>query len=313
MKKLSLILTLIFGGLLMFSTGAYAENLSEIPGASVYSAKSEQEAIYEAIQKSDSFMKQLEHNGIRVVKESITPVYKADFLEYAKTSNFEIKLSNEFYVKAVTSEGLFAGNFLFSVENGVAETLMFTPSIHLEQYFFSEYGFEGNEFLVSRNYADHAKRIQELTKRDSFVPVSEIRYVNINSLGEVFYINDGKTESLVFINADSRIFHENIGEIVYINDELKKMAVERLAEHQASLAEIEEWKKANPGEEYLVDGGGDNVPLFGVDNNKIDGNSMESANVDENTPKSGNIIAIIAIITILTISAALLLLKLKKA
>lgn len=75
---------LIIGGVIMFSACSPVNNGVNIPGESVYATKTEQEYIYEIMLKSDKFINILEYDGVRVVKDSITPVYIADILEYAK-------------------------------------------------------------------------------------------------------------------------------------------------------------------------------------------------------------------------------------
>ena len=176
-------------------------------------------------------------------------------MEYAETGVFTIKREivgntsdngNAYIVKTVTADGLFAGNMRFYIENGVAHTQGFTPSSLLEHYFDPDYGFGDNEFLVSRSYADHARRIQNLMNRDTFVSVADVRYVTVEMLGEVFYINDGKTEALVAILADANVFSEGSGEIIYFGDELKKIADEKLAEYKEFMTLLEEWNATNP-------------------------------------------------------------------
>ena len=284
MKKFRILLALILGGLIIFSVPAFAMNRENIPGDSVYASASEQNGLYEIIKKSKNFMAQLNRNKITLLKESITPIYVANLIEYAETGVLEIRprmlgrmeydpKSNNgrlYMAKTVTAEGLFAGNMRFYIKDGVAYTNGFTPTPVLEHYFYPEYGYGSNEFLVSRSYADHAKRIQNLTGRESFVPAADVRYVIIDHFGEVFYINDGKEISLVVISADYDVFNDINGEIVYIGEKLKKIANKKLIEYKEYLTYVEDWKATNPGE-LLPPGGGNTIAtMFSVSNLNVD-------------------------------------------
>lgn len=67
------------------------ENETNSPVDSVYVSKAEQDNVNSIILKSDEFQNFLDSHGISIVAETITPVYTADILEYAKKENFEIK------------------------------------------------------------------------------------------------------------------------------------------------------------------------------------------------------------------------------
>lgn len=265
MKKL-ISLVLIFGGLFMLSNTANAASGDKIPGESVYASVSDQDAVYSAVLNS----KELEFDGITVVKESITPVYVVDFLDYAKTGVFKISPSvvdsagrslvntsdnpGNFYIaKTITADGLFGGNIRFLVADGVAYLKGFTPSEH-----FYKQGEDipgGAYSCISYSYADHAKRIQDLLGRDSFVPPEDVRYVLIDNFGYAFYINDGKQESLVMLSYSYGVPSEYYRDIIYIGDELKEMANKRLSEYNEHLQIVKDWEAAHPGEKYSVTGG----------------------------------------------------------
>jgi hypothetical protein len=265
----------IIGGTMMIPVGVNDANDGEIPGVSVYGSKAEQDAVYEVVQNSKLWLF-LEKYGLTLLKESIMPVYSASLLEYAETGVFTIKPdivrgSGIVYIaKTVIADGSFAGDLWFYILDGVAYRNGFEPTPVLEQFFDSEYGFGGNEFLVSHSYADHAKRIKNAANRESFVPVGEVRYVGVDGLGQVFYINDGKTEALVNMEAADDIFAKRNREIVYIGEELKKIAEGRLSEHKAILAEQKAWEAANPGKIWDVVGDGGMVSMSLVRENVDD-------------------------------------------
>jgi hypothetical protein len=277
MKKFFLNAILVaIGSMAMFSVNTFAANSSEMPGGSVYGSRAEQDAVYEAIQKSEQLMFFLnEYAGVTVLKESITPLYEASLLEYAETGVFTVRLympngnGLKYMAKTVAADGRFAGNIGIIIRDGVAKLNGFTPTPALEHLFEPEYGFGGNAFVVSFSYADHAKRIQRLTNRESFLPVDEVRLVGVEGLGNVFYINDGKTEALVSINAADDVFYNKNREIVYVGRELKKIADGRLAERKAYLAKVAEWQAAHPGEKWDITGDA-SMPTSAVTDNVDD-------------------------------------------
>jgi hypothetical protein len=279
MKKCLKTLSLIIGCSILFSVSAFAA--AGDYGEAVYASRSDQDALIEIIEKSEDLMKQLNYDGVSILKESITPVFVADFLEYAETGVFRIwpdslphvendpaSFNGSVYMsKAVTADGLFAGYMMFHIDDGVASSLMFTPTPVLEHYFDARYGFGGNANLVSRSYADHAGRIQALMESDSLIPASQVRYVGIQNLGEAFYINDGNIEALVVISASGNVF---TSEIMYFGDDLKKKADECLVEFNEQEKAVQEWMEANPGEFPLGSLDGMSSPYYSVDKANVD-------------------------------------------
>jgi hypothetical protein len=257
------VMLIAIGGMVLFPFGLFGAKGGEVPGETVYGTKAEQDAVYEIVQKSAALMERMNRDEITVLKESIMPIYVASLYEYAETGNFTVRRDTirgnglTYWANTVTADGLFAGNLRFYVLDGVAYMNGFEPTPVLEHLFHSDIGFGSNEFLISQNYADHAKRVQSLTGRESFVPISEVRYVGVEGLGNVFYINNGKTEAIVHIYGGDGVFTRGEGEIVYVGDEsLKKFAAEKLAERKAYRAEKAAWEAANPGQTWTVTGGG---------------------------------------------------------
>jgi len=260
MKNILTVL-LIAGILLMIPFTASAVDTSKMPGESVYASVAEQNEVYDIIQNSDNLINFLKRRNLSLLKESITPYYTVDFLAYAETGEFKLSKmgtasfidgipteeGESIYLAKTVIENEFAGNIIFYMEDGVAQLMMFTPSALLDQQ---------NTSAISISYADHAERIAKLANKETFFPASAVRYAVVDRVGEVFYVNDGKTEMLVVISAAGDVFYGDKGEIAYINDELRKKANERLEERKQELAEIEEWKAAHPDEEYTFTGGG---------------------------------------------------------
>jgi hypothetical protein len=229
--------------------------------------------------------------------ESLTPIYFMDFLEYAETGDFKIvqlgtnsyidgvptdKGNPVYMVKTITEKGEFAGNCIFHVENNIAYITGFTPSYQL---------VPENVMVISTNYTDHAERIARLAGKDTYFPASAVRYVILDRVGEVFYINDGETEMLVVISAAGDIFYGDNGEVAFVDDRLRAKANERLDEHNERLAFIEEWEAANPGENFAdqgFTGGGFGAPLFTVSsadiNDIININEYLADNVSSGLP-----------------------------
>ncbi|MDR0221427.1 MAG: hypothetical protein LBI54_08510 [Lachnospiraceae bacterium] len=245
-KKFLNIIPIIIGGAMMFSVGALAASGKDVPGESVYGSKAEQDAVYEIIQNSED-LRFLKDNGIIVLSESIMPIYEASLLEYAETGVFAVRpnivLDNGavYVAKTTTTEGVFVSDLRFYVKDGAAYHLWSAPP---------------NNQKKSHSYADHAERIQSLTNKESFVPIGEVRYVAVDRLGYVFYVNDGKTEALVNISAADDVFYKKNREIIYVGEELKKIADERLAEQKAFLMGKAAWEAANPGKEWTFTGDG---------------------------------------------------------
>jgi len=285
MKRLIFLLLAIGLGSVLFPPSAFAKTINEVPGEAVYASTSEQDAIYKTIEESGDFLQNMDDilGGICMVKESITPVYQADFFEYARTGVFEIKPlvtingytdwnsdekePNYYMAKTVTPEGLFAGDIGFYIEGNVATIASFRPSQQILRYAITKDYLPSDSYIPSGNplvsnvyYADHAEQIRNLTKRDSLVPANEVRFVSIRNVGLVFYINDGDTEVLIGITPGLapelpepiyyEIFSIETDSIVSIDENLKKIADKALQDHDKLMAEIQAWEAAHPGERY---------------------------------------------------------------
>jgi len=260
-------------GAMMFLPATLAMSRDDIPGMSVYAPPSEQEEVYSIIQNSEKMIDRLNSDGISVVKESIMQVYEACFVEYAETGVLRIEPyrmpphevdpaiaesesldGNEYYAKVVTAGGLFGGNIRFYIKDDVAHSLVYDLAV--------------SPRVTSMSYADHAERIRKLLGKDTFVPTDQVRYVGVNRLGGVFYINDGESEALVVIFADSSVFYGNTGEVVYIGDELREKAKVIAEKHYADVKQYEEWIATYPDRPFPLGGG--NIPSYAPRPSSID-------------------------------------------
>ena len=315
MKNILTVL-LIAGILLMIPFTASAVDMSKMPGESVYASVAEQNEVYDIIQKSEIFINSMKEHGVSVVKESITPICVANLLDYAETGIFEmIPLvtghfkeipTNDggqvYLIKAITEKG-FAGYYEFFVEEGIAQPTNFKPSSQLEP---------DNISVVSFSYADHAERIAKLTNSETFLPASEVRYVRVDNLGNVFYVNDGKTEMLIAISADANAFRDK-GEIIYVGEDLKTFAEEKLKSYKEQLAEIEEWKAAHPGEDYTFAGGYGLYSPIKIDGvNDITNISEHLASNSKETSSAGISAIVLVIISFVAVLIATTIIIIRK-
>ena len=336
-----------------------AKTMDEVLGESVYASPSEQDAIYEIIENSEHFINMLKKDGIRVVKESITPIYQVNFLEYARTGIFEIKPvvavegridwtsdstrsepSNYFAAKMVTSEGWFAGDIWFYVENGVARVTCGLESKQFMSYLISigELNLDLDMVLRSNSptvstvyYADHVEQISAFAGR--VVPADEVRLVMVSNVATVFYINDGKTEGLVSTipglapELREPIYYDIFGSyeptgIVYVDEALKAIADAVLQEHIEYVAEWEALVtalKAKYGDDYwlyLPVGGGDLSSYFVGDDlfdaSVIDLDSSTSDISDTNDINPGIIIGAVSASLLLAAAVSFFVLRSKK-
>jgi hypothetical protein len=258
MKNLLKALVILMGATMLLPA-TFAMSRDDIPGVSVYGSAEEREELYEIIRRSENLMRSFNSKSISIAEDAIMPVYRACFLEYAETGVLRIvspvriwgqevidapegERGNIYYAKTVTANGLFAGNMRVVVGDGIARQNGFAPSVHM--FGPDDVIHLGQYSITSKSYADHAERIRQLLGRDTFVPTDQVRYVWVDHLGEVFYINDGEREALVVIIGSEDVFYGEAGEVVFIGDELQATAkiveqkfYERMREIAALVAE----------------------------------------------------------------------------
>jgi len=343
MRRIVYFMRTIMIGVALFPTSTYAKTLNELPGESVYASPTDQDAIYRIIGNSEDFIKRLDntYGGMSVVKESITPVYWADFLEYALTGVFEIrpavmvgghleenssnKEPNYFVAKVLTPDGAYAGDIGFYVEGNIATLANISPSQQLIRRAIDKgllpsdiYVPLGNPTVSETYYADRAEQIHISSNRDSAIPTSEVRFVSVSYLGDVFYVNDGETEFLVGLvgslplELSEPIWYDIFGYepngIAYVDDDLKAIAEKALRGNKELMAEIAAWEAAHPGERYDYHGGGGGLSLLG--STLDDGQANLKSNFgDPSTPSLGVIIGAISGSLLLVAAAAFILLR----
>ena len=161
MKRLSCLLLAIGVCMAMNPTSAYAKSLDEVPGESVYGSVSEQDDINSIIERSEGLLGVLDilYHGIYIIKESITPVYLADFLDYAKTGIFEMNRwadvkGDAYWAKTMTPEGVFAGDLLFFIKDDIALYSGFSPSQQYYKYIIDHGFVEPNYYVPGGTLGD---------------------------------------------------------------------------------------------------------------------------------------------------------------
>ena len=236
----------------LFSPFCYAEEEKE---STVYASDEEIENIYRIIQENKwDFSALLLNNELEVLKESITPVYFLDTLDYARSGIISINRSYfrkedglVYTVKLIDKNKKYAGNMIFYIKDNMAGHL-------LSQSVSS--GF----YRASCSYADHAERIRKILGREEIIPISDVRYVIIDGVGNFFYVkNNGKdyfiAEGYILEKKeDYNRYNQDIS--ILDSQQLKVIADNQLLRYEQFLLEKEQWEKDHPGE--IWDYTGDN-------------------------------------------------------
>lgn len=262
MKK-TMILSLV-SFMLIFSIPCSANSIMD--DSMVYASGNRLNQVYEALQK-DSFVykKVLESYSVTVIKESITPVYTIDLLDYAETRKLDIRpmmhtgepaddgIGDVYIAKTITSDRKYGGNIMFSVKDGIAEGMIYSPSA----YSATQTSPVGS-YAASSSYADHAVRIKTALNASDIIPVEDVRYVFINGMGGFFYIKNNEYDILFAvgnINADAS--DSSTSQLDYSIDphtELLNIADAYSEEYNKFLAEKTEWEAAHPGKLWNATG-----------------------------------------------------------
>lgn len=201
-----------------------AESVS-LPGESVYAAQEKQEELSKLLETDADVLNSLEINNNLIIKESITPVYYIDPIEYLEKGElilhpvsyrdnsdhgYEIIYENQdvetdLYVAKSITYGMARGkNYIFRIDsNG-------------KVFEFGSFG-EGDSSKAS--FADHKKRIEELLKPlgvESVEP-DNVRYVKIAGIqkgefdfdyGSAFFFDNGEIKALIDVNGYTLLFNE---------------------------------------------------------------------------------------------------------
>ena len=264
MKKLLFALATV---ILLLSTIPCVAEKAEGSGM-VYASGIELENAYEALKQegassSNSVAKILKYDGLSIVKESITPVYTINLLEYSKTSELSIvpwyagkNMDCRVYSsKMVDENGEYSGFMRFYIENGIAYRIHSSPQP------FKDYEYQS----ASTSYADHAKRIQKILKLDNLVSPVDVKYVMIDGVGDFFCVKNQEQTHFVSVGMipNSSLEQSENFQTDYVLDcaQLKQIADQQLERHNALLAEMEQWKKEHPGEEWNATGSDNGQPV----------------------------------------------------
>ena len=258
-KKLLSLICFFLICVMTLSMTCYAETNKS--SSMVYASGEQLDRIYELLQ-SDSYdlKKLLEINSLKVLKESITPVYTLNLSEYAKTKELNVVPmwrshsglasngnGNVYVAKILTEDKHFAGNIMFYIENDVAYNMMYTPSEHSPMWRTND-----NKYSASTSYADHAARISVALKETEFVSVYDVKYVVIDSVGDFFYVSNDKHDKLFatgYVSVDPSDNHiDEVDYSIEATGELLSLADDFWTNEKNYLAEKAEWEAMHPGE-----------------------------------------------------------------
>ncbi|MBE6552525.1 MAG: hypothetical protein E7665_10410 [Ruminococcaceae bacterium] len=256
MKRIKLILTIVFILTLCLTVSGpvYASEEKEM----VYADKKTQNELYSMLNSSTfDLYAALQADNLMIVKESITRVYTISLLKYAQSGSFEVEPmtsgvdKNSVYIaKVVTSDGAYAGNISFYVNNNTAYNLLFSPSPVLSDYYA---GVENPRYIASCSYADHAQRIQGMVNRSSFVPVENVKYIVIDNVTQGFLVEDEKTFNIIPAGYMSTERFNTV-DVNLTSSDLSDLASEYLENYNKQMKEREEWASKHPNEEWSFTG-----------------------------------------------------------
>ena len=224
-------------------------------GTMVYASPAEQDAIYDLIIKNgiEENSKELKNRGLTILKESITPVYSVDMIEYAKTGNLKMSRDYRTYegcqwktyiAKTITSDGQFGGNVTLRVSGNKILRTHLSNSSHL---FYENANL--TSFPASCSYADHAERIRICLGKSEIIPVENVRYLDNDSTG-MFYVKDGDKEYFIPVGYEKSNSHERIDAVLSISD-MEALAQEYLRIENENQKSYEEFQKTHPGQSAM--------------------------------------------------------------
>lgn len=256
---------------LALSTQAFAETLTN---TSIYAADREELAKL-------GITVEWKGENVFVDPNTITALYYADILDYARTGKLDLKkhLSNpldegqNYIANAINEKGDYVGIIEFTVGG--------------EHPGFGGYRPKADK-SVSANFEPNARRLNSvMTKRGIDTDCKEIKLVAISGVGYVYYIDNGMSQYLAASNlssANGNLFNNGNGGIVEIGDELKAFADQELAEYEEYKREVLD--KLAPGENIPT--GGNDTPQFTVDNTPyLDGAANPPESDNSGNPNTG--------------------------
>ncbi len=310
MKKLKFILSVIVVLALSLTMliPAYANEEKEM----VYANENTQNEIYSMLNDSSfDYYAALQADNLIIVKESITRVYTISLLEYAQNEILDVKPmtsgsgNNSVYIaKVVTTEGIYAGNIKFYIKNGTAYNLLFSPSPVLSEYYI---GVDNPHYIASCSYADHAKRIQGILKRSSFVSIDKVKYIVIDDVVEGFLVEDEATFSIIPVGYIPTEGLDTV-DVNLTSSDLSDLASEYSDNYNKQLTEKEEWASKHPDEQWSYTGAYLSSIISGVSEIDNINNIYEYLNIPKNDMSNepinpyikGGIIAVSCLLLLLT-------------
>lgn len=157
---------------------------------------------------------------------TIMPFYIMDIDDYAKTGNFEIGSTPQYYIADSNDDyGNFTGIMHLKLIDGVLVPI------------YQEIANENTESIA---FEANAKRVSALMKKRGLnTDCKEVKLIFMERVGYGYYIDNGEEKVLVAANiteVNSRIFGEGI---VVIGDELKAAAEAELEAYNTYLEECQ--------------------------------------------------------------------------
>ena len=229
----------------------------------VYVSNSNRESIYQTTQnESFDYYLALQQDGLQIVKESITPVYTIDMIDYAKTDSITVKpllsgkfddvknQGNVFVAKTIMSNGAYGGNIMFYVENGIARFMTFSPSGALQKYFPEG---TNSRFEASTSYADHAVRIKKILNQEDIVSPNDVKFILIEDIGQFFYVTTKSGQFFIPIGYQNTDASYGVDLLLTITD-IKELAQIQYDAYIQHIARKDAWEKEHPGETYDLTG-----------------------------------------------------------
>lgn len=291
MKKVKFILSIVFALTLCLTmlVPSYAAEEKEM----VYANERTQNELYSMLNDSSfDYYAALQAEELIIVKESITRVYTVSLLEYGESGNLEVEPmtsgieNNSVYIaKVVTKDGSYAGNIKFYVSNNTAYNLLFSPSPILTEYYVD---VESPRYIASCSYADHARRIQSILKRSSFVPVERVKYIVIDNVVEGFLVQDETTFNIIPVGYISKDKLDTV-DVKLTGSDLSDLASEYLQNYNKQLKEKENWVSQNPSEQWSFTGAYLSPIISGVSAVDNINNIYEYLNIPQNNLPKENI------------------------
>lgn len=221
----------------------------------VYSSEKLRDTIYELIEKTEEFSEMQSQNK-RLIKESITQFYTIDMMNFAQTGKAELipyiyGSYRGFTAKIVDSENKPIGMAWIDYNKSKNELRL--------------YCYE-TPFAVS--YVDHAERIKNALNYTEYVPVCDVKLINIDGMTSkwstmLFYVDDGKTQAFISMYD---FVDENGTRTAYVLsvDDMKKLADAYLEYQMEVSKEIAECESR--GEKYSQPlGEGPSIDLYSGD------------------------------------------------